>query len=85
MKISFTLNPEFLDSLLTKNTVGIIPVHLYGQPADMDPIMSFAKKHNLWVIEDCAQAHLAKYKGKTVGTIGDIGTFLSYPGKNLHG
>ena len=79
----FTLNPEFLDSLLTKNTVGIIPVHLYGQPADMDPIMSFAKKHNLWVIEDCAQAHLAKYKGKTVGTIGDIGTFSFYPGKNL--
>ena len=79
----FTLNPEHLESLVTKNTVGIIPVHLYGQPADMDPIMSFAKKHNLWVIEDCAQAHLAKYKGKTVGTIGDIGTFSFYPGKNL--
>lgn len=79
----FTLNPEFLDSLITKNTVGIVPVHLYGQPADMDSIMSFAKKHNLWVIEDCAQAHLAQYKGKTVGTIGDIGTFSFYPGKNL--
>lgn len=79
----FTLNPELLESLLTKNTVGIIPVHLYGQPADMDPIMSFAKKHNLWVIEDCAQAHLAEYKGKTLGTIGDIGTFSFYPGKNL--
>jgi dTDP-4-amino-4,6-dideoxygalactose transaminase len=79
----FTLNPELLESLLTKNTVGIIPVHLYGQPADMDPIMSFAKKHNLWVIEDCAQAHLAEYKGRILGTIGDIGTFSFYPGKNL--
>ena len=80
---NYTLNPNHLESLLTKNTVGIIPVHLYGQPADMDLIMSFAKKHNLWVIEDCAQAHLAEYKGKTVGTIGDIGTFSFYPGKNL--
>ena len=82
-KSKFTLNPELLHSLLTEKTVGVIPVHLYGQPADMDPIMSFAKKHNLWVIEDCAQAHLAEYKGKTVGTIGDIGAFSFYPGKNL--
>ncbi|MDA9920343.1 DegT/DnrJ/EryC1/StrS family aminotransferase [bacterium] len=82
-KENFTLNPELLESLLTKNTVGIIPVHLYGQPADMAPIMSFAKEHNLWVIEDCAQAHLAEYNGKTVGTIGDVGTFSFYPGKNL--
>jgi dTDP-4-amino-4,6-dideoxygalactose transaminase len=82
-KDTFTLNPDLLEALVTKKTVGIVPVHLYGQPADMDLIMSFAKKHNLWVIEDCAQAHLAEYKGKMLGTIGDIGTFSFYPGKNL--
>ena len=80
---TFTIDPADIERKITKRTVGIIPVHLYGQPADMDPIMKLAKKHNLWVIEDCAQAHLAQYKGKTVGTIGDIGTFSFYPGKNL--
>ncbi len=82
-KDTYTLDPKLLDAKITSKTVGIIPVHLYGQPADMDLIMAFAKKHNLWVIEDCAQAHLAKYKGKIVGTIGNIGTFSFYPGKNL--
>ena len=62
---------------------GIIPVHLYGQPADMGAIMAIAKKRNLWVIEDCAQAHLASYKGQLVGTFGDVATFSFYPGKNL--
>jgi len=72
-----------IEAKITKATVGIIPVHLCGQPADMDEIMAIAKKHNLWVIEDCAQAHLATYKGKLVGTFGNAATFSFYPGKNL--
>lgn len=82
-KDTYTIDPSLIESKITSKTVGIIPVHLYGQAADMDPIMALATKYNLWVIEDCAQAHLAKYKGKTVGTIGDVGTFSFYPGKNL--
>lgn len=80
---TFTIDPMLIEAKITSRTVGIIPVHLYGQPADMDPILEIAKKHNLWIIEDCAQAHLAEYKGRQVGTIGDIGTFSFYPGKNL--
>lgn len=80
---TFTINPSLIEERITPATVGIIPVHLYGQPADMDAIMSIARKHNLWVIEDCAQAHLARYKGKLVGTFGNIATFSFYPGKNL--
>ena len=80
---TFTIDPAQIEAKITSATVGIIPVHLYGQPANMDPIMEIARKHNLWVIEDCAQAHLAKYKGRTVGTFGDIATFSFYPGKNL--
>lgn len=72
-----------IEDRITSRTRGIIPVHLYGQPADMDEILAIARKHNLWVIEDCAQAHLAEYKGRQVGTMGDIGTFSFYPGKNL--
>jgi dTDP-4-amino-4,6-dideoxygalactose transaminase len=79
----FTLDVERLPELITPRTVGIIPVHLYGQPADMDPILALAKRHGLWVIEDAAQAHLAKYKGRTVGTFGTAATFSFYPGKNL--
>jgi len=60
-----------------------MPVHLYGQPADMDPIMEIARRHNLIVIEDAAQAHGAEYKGRRVGSIGDMGCFSFYPGKNL--
>ena len=82
-KDNYTIDVAQIESLITPRTVGIIPVHLYGQAADMDPIMDLAKRHNLWVIEDCAQAHLAKYKGRTVGTIGNVGTFSFYPGKNL--
>lgn len=80
---TFTINPALIEAKITPRTVGIIPVHLYGQPCDMDPILAIAKKHKLWVIEDCAQAHLAKYKGRLVGTFGQMATFSFYPGKNL--
>lgn len=80
---TFTIDPRAIESKITKNTVGIIPVHLYGQPADMGPIMAIAQKNNLWVLEDCAQAHLARYKGKLVGTFGNAASFSFYPGKNL--
>ena len=80
---TFTINPARLEECITPRTVGIIPVHLYGQAADMDAIMRLARKHNLWVIEDCAQAHLAKFNGQTVGTFGNVATFSFYPGKNL--
>ena len=80
---TFTIDPADIERKITPATVGIIPVHLYGQPADMDRIMALAEKHNLWVIEDCAQAHLASYKGQLVGTFGNAATFSFYPGKNL--
>jgi dTDP-4-amino-4,6-dideoxygalactose transaminase len=80
---TFNIDPRLIEARVTKATVGIIPVHLCGQPADMDEIMAIAKKHNLWVIEDCAQAHLATYKGRLVGTFGNAATFSFYPGKNL--
>lgn len=80
---SFTINPRNIEAKITSKTVGIVPVHLFGQPADMDPIMDIARKHNLWVLEDCAQAHLARYKGKLVGTFGNVASFSFYPGKNL--
>lgn len=80
---TFTINPKSIEEKITSRTVGIIPVHLYGQAADMDPIMAIAKKNGLWVLEDCAQAHLARYKGKLVGTFGQVASFSFYPGKNL--
>lgn len=80
---TFTIDPAHIQAKITSRTVGIIPVHLYGQPADMDAIMAIAKKYNLWVVEDCAQAHLAEYKGQKVGTFGNAATFSFYPGKNL--
>jgi dTDP-4-amino-4,6-dideoxygalactose transaminase len=80
---TFNINPALIESKITSRTVGIIPVHLYGQPADMDALMAIAKKHKLWVIEDCAQSHLAKFKGKLAGTFGNAATFSFYPGKNL--
>jgi dTDP-4-amino-4,6-dideoxygalactose transaminase len=82
-KDTFTIDVKQLASLVTPRTVGIIPVHLYGQPADMDPIMQLAERHGLWVVEDTAQAHLAKYKGRTVGTFGVAATYSFYPSKNL--
>jgi dTDP-4-amino-4,6-dideoxygalactose transaminase len=80
---SFCIDPKKIEDQISPRTKGIIVVHLYGQPADMDSIMSIARKHGLWVIEDCAQSHLAAYNGKQVGTFGDAATFSFYPGKNL--
>lgn len=79
----FCLDPALIEARITPRTRGIIAVHLYGQPADMDAILDIAKRHNLWVIEDCAQSHLSCYRGKLVGTMGDVATFSFYPGKNL--
>jgi dTDP-4-amino-4,6-dideoxygalactose transaminase len=80
---SFTMDPAAVEEAITHRTRAILPVHLYGQPADMDPIMDIARRHNLIVIEDAAQAHGAKYKGRPVGSIGDMACFSFYPGKNL--
>jgi len=79
----YTIDVTKIEERITSKTKAIIPVHLYGNAADMDPIMDLAKKYNLIVIEDCAQAHGAKYKGKTIGTIGHASSFSFYPGKNL--
>jgi len=78
-----TMNPELIEAVITPKTKAIIPVHLFGQTADMSPIMEVAKKHGLFVIEDACQAHGAEYKGKMAGSIGDAGCFSFYPGKNL--
>jgi len=80
---SFTLDPSAIESAINPRTKAILPVHLYGQAADMDPIMEIARRHGLVVIEDAAQAHGAKYKGRPVGSIGDMACFSFYPGKNL--
>lgn len=81
--IDFTIDVDAIEAKITDKTVGIIPVHLYGHPAQMDAVMQIAKKHKLWVIEDCAQAHLASFDGIKVGQFGDAATFSFYPGKNL--
>ncbi|RAP53102.1 MAG: aminotransferase DegT [Methanosphaera sp. rholeuAM270] len=80
---TFNLNPEKIEEKITDKTRAIIPVHLYGQPADMDPILEIAEKHDLKVIEDAAQAHGSTYKGKKIGSIGDFGCFSFYPTKNM--
>ncbi len=80
---TYNMNPSLLESAITRRTRVIVPVHLYGQPADMDPILEIARKHHLHVIEDAAQAHGAVYKGKTAGSLGDAAAFSFYPGKNL--
>lgn len=79
----FTIDPDLIEDAITPKTKAIIPVHIYGQPCDMDAIMRIAQKHDLKVIEDCAQAHGAKYNHKRVGSIGDVGCFSFYPTKNL--
>jgi dTDP-4-amino-4,6-dideoxygalactose transaminase len=80
---TYIIDVSKIEEKINEKTKAIIPVHLYGQPADMDPIMELAKKYNLKVIEDAAQAHGAEYKGKKVGSIGDVACFSFYPGKNL--
>jgi dTDP-4-amino-4,6-dideoxygalactose transaminase len=80
---SFNMDPAAIEAAITPRTKAILPVHLYGQPADMDPIMEIARKRGLVVIEDAAQAHGAKYKNQPVGSIGDMACFSFYPGKNL--
>lgn len=79
----YTLNADSVRAKLTSKTAAVMPVHLYGHPADMDGIGRLAEEHGLKVIEDCAQAHGAEFNGRRVGTIGDVGTFSFYPGKNL--
>lgn len=79
----FCISPEKIESKITSRTKAIIPVHLYGHAADMTSIIKLAKRHSLYVIEDCAQAILTKWKNKYVGTIGDVGTISFFPGKNL--
>ena len=80
---TLTMNPTQAAGAITAKTKAIIPVHLYGQSADLDPIMEIARRHGLIVIEDACQAHGARYRGRPVGSIGDLGCFSFYPGKNL--
>jgi dTDP-4-amino-4,6-dideoxygalactose transaminase len=80
---SYNLDPVDLERRVTARTAAIIAVHLYGQPCDMDAIVEIARRHQLRIVEDCAQAHGAEHRGRRVGAIGDIGSFSFYPGKNL--
>lgn len=80
---TYNIDPEKIEDAITRKTVAVMPVHLYGQCCDMDPILHIAKSHHLKIIEDCAQAHGATYKGKMAGTFGDFGAFSFYPTKNL--
>ena len=80
---TYNIDPNRIVEAITDKTKAIMPVHLYGQPCDMDPIMDIAKRHNLYVIEDCAQAHGARYKDKVIGSFGNAAGFSFYPGKNL--
>jgi dTDP-4-amino-4,6-dideoxygalactose transaminase len=79
------MDPAKLEAAITKKTKAVIPVHLFGQMADMDPILAIARKHKLFVVEDASQAHGAEYNGKVAGSMGDVGCFSFYPGKNLGG
>jgi dTDP-4-amino-4,6-dideoxygalactose transaminase len=80
---TYTMDPNLLEPAITPRTKAIIPVHLYGQPADMDPILAVAQRHGLPVVEDACQAHGAEYKGRKAGALGHAGCFSFYPGKNL--
>lgn len=82
-KDSYNIDVDKLKAAITPNTKAIIPVHLYGQPVNMQTIKDIAKKHNLYVVEDAAQAHGAEYKGQKIGTLGDMACFSFFPGKNL--
>lgn len=80
---TFNMDPELVERAITPRTKALLPVHLFGHPADMDPLVEIARRHGLVLIEDAAQAHGAEYKGRRVGSIGDFGCFSFYPGKNL--
>ena len=82
---TYNINPDKIEAVITEKTKAIIPVHLYGQCVDIDPILEIAKKHNLYVVEDAAQAIGSKNKNRTAGTLGDIGCFSFFPSKNLGG
>ena len=79
----YNIDPAGIEAAITERTKAIMPVHLYGQPANMDPIVAIAQRHGLTVVEDAAQAHLAEYKGQRTGTLGTMACFSFYPGKNL--
>ena len=80
---SFNIDVSRIEAAITSHTKAIVPVHLFGQPADMDPILDIARRHGLVVIEDAAQSHGAEYKGRRAGSMGEMGCFSFYPGKNL--
>jgi dTDP-4-amino-4,6-dideoxygalactose transaminase len=80
---TFTMSPDALEAAISPRTKAIIPVHLYGHPADMDPILAVARRHGIIVIEDAAQAHGARHQGRRAGSLGDLACFSFYPGKNL--
>lgn len=80
---TYNIDAERVEDKITSRTRVVLAVHLYGQPADMDPVLRIAKKHNMKVVEDAAQAHGASYKGRSVGSLGDVGCFSFFPGKNL--
>jgi len=80
---TMTIDARQIEAAVTPRTVGILPVHLYGHPADLDPVLAIARARGLWVLEDACQAHGAKYRGRSVGSIGDLAAFSFYPGKNL--
>lgn len=80
---TLTMDPAAVAAAIGPRTVGLVPVHLYGQPADMDPLLAIARQHGLWVVEDAAQAHGAAYRGRPAGSLGSLAAFSFYPGKNL--
>lgn len=80
---TYNINPDLIEAAITSRTKAILPVHLYGQPADLDRIVAIARKHGLRVVEDAAQAHGARYKGNRIGARGDVVCWSFYPGKNL--
>jgi len=80
---TYNIDPEKVNNAITSGTKAIVAVHLYGQPADLDPLRKIAKERNLFLVEDAAQAHLAEYKGKKIGGLSDVASFSFYPGKNL--
>lgn len=80
---SYNINPEKVEEKITGRTKAIVAVHLYAQPADMDPLADIARRHNLFLVEDCDQSHIAEYNGKRVGGLSHASSFSFYPGKNL--